>query len=90
MLCISTIYLNWCNTGKNTRQPSKWDHDYAMVICPILVPFDAENAARLPTSATKQHKITDLQSNQQAIYPLLLKMRLLTVGLLGKQSETEN
>ena len=36
-------------------QPSKWDHDYAMVAHPILVPFDAENAARLPTSAIKQH-----------------------------------
>ena len=55
------------------RQPSKWDHDYAMVICPILVPFDAENAARLPTSATKQHKITDFAIEPTSDIPTITK-----------------
>ena len=35
-------------------QPSKWDHDSAVVADPILVHVDAENAARHSTSATKQ------------------------------------
>ena len=39
------------------RQPSKRDHDSTVVADPILVPVDAENAARFPTSVTKQHKV---------------------------------
>ena len=55
---------------------------------PILVPVNAENAARVPTLATKQPKVVDLSSNKQATYPLLSKMRLLAVRLSRKQSET--
>ena len=70
------------------RQPSKWDHDSAVVADPISLPVNAENAARLPTSAPKQLKVVDLPSNKQATHPLLPKMRLLAVRLSGKQSET--
>ena len=35
-----------------------------MLTYPILVPFDAENAARLSTSATKQHKVIDFAIEQ--------------------------
>ena len=59
-----------------------------MVADPILVPVDAENTAELPTSATKQLKLLILPSNKQDTHPLLPKMRLLTVRLLGKQTET--
>ena len=59
-----------------------------MVADPILVPVDAENTAGLPTSATKQLKLLILPSNKQDTHPLLPKMRLLTVRLLGKQTET--
>ena len=71
------------------RQLSKWDHDSAVVADPILVPVNAKNAARLPTSASKQLKVVDLPSEKQATHPLLPKMRLLAVRLSGKQSETE-
>ena len=43
-----------------------------------------------PLQLPSNTKLLILQSNQQAIYPLLPKMRLLAAGLLGKQSETEN
>ena len=55
---------------------------------PILVPVDAENTARLPTSAIKLLKIVDFAIEQTRTHPLLQKMRLLAVRLSEKQSET--
>ena len=55
------------------REPSKWDNDYAMVAGPILVPFDATNAAKLSTSATKQHKVIDLAIEQTNYTPTITK-----------------
>ena len=46
------------------RQPSKRDHGSTVVADPILVPVDAENAARFPTSVTKQHKVIDFAIEQ--------------------------
>ena len=58
---------------QNTRQPSKRDHDSAVVTDPILVPVDAENAARLPTSATKQLKFVDFAIEQTSDTPTITK-----------------
>ena len=58
---------------QNTRQPSKRDHDSAVVTDAILVPVDAENAARLPTSATKQHKVIDFAIEQTSDTPTITK-----------------
>ena len=44
-----------------------------MVIYPILVPFDDENAARLPTSATKQHKVIDFAIEPTSDIPTITK-----------------
>ena len=44
-----------------------------MVADPILVPVDAENAARLPTSATKQHKVIDFAIEQTSDTPTITK-----------------
>ena len=57
-----------------------------MVADPILVPFDAENAARLPTSATKEHVAIDFAIEQTSDSGC--SARLLAVQLSGKQSET--
>ena len=55
------------------REPSKWDNDYAMMAGPILVPFDAANAAKLSTSATKQHKVIDFAIEQTNYTPTITK-----------------
>ena len=58
---------------QNTRQPSKRD-DYSTVVADLtLVPVDAENAARLPTSATKQHKVIDFAIKQTSDTPTITK-----------------
>ena len=44
-----------------------------MVTDPILVPVYAENAARLPTSATKQHKVVDFAIEQISDTPTITK-----------------
>ena len=44
-----------------------------MVTYPILVPFDGENAARLPISATKQHKVIDFAIEQTSDIPTITK-----------------
>ena len=44
-----------------------------MVTDPILVPVDAENAARLPTSATKQLKVVDFAIEQTSNTPTITK-----------------
>ena len=59
---------------QNTRQPSKSDHDSAVVADPILVPIYAENAARLPTSATKQLKVVDFADKLLIIKSLSLNI----------------
>ena len=46
----------------------QWDHDYVVLADPVLVPFDAANAARLPTSATKQQKVIDFVVKQTKQY----------------------
>ena len=44
-----------------------------MVANPVLVPVDAENAARLPTSATKQLKVVDFAIKQTSDRPNVTK-----------------
>ena len=44
-----------------------------LVADPILVPVDAENAARLPTSATKQLKVVDFAIEQTSDTPTITK-----------------
>ena len=44
-----------------------------MVADPILVPIDAENAARLPTLATKQLKVIDFAIEQTSNAPTITK-----------------
>ena len=58
---------------QNTRQQSKWDHEHAVVANPILAPFDTETAARLTTSATKQHKVIDFAIEQTSDTPTITK-----------------
>ena len=50
-----------------------------MVADPIFVPVDAENAARLPTSAIKQLEILDFAIEQTRTHPLLPKLWLLAI-----------
>ena len=54
-------------------QPSKWDHDSAVVADPILVPVDAENAAKHPTSATKQLTVVGFAIEQTIDTPTITK-----------------
>ena len=49
------------------------DHDSAVAADPILVPVDAENAATLPTSATKQLKVVDFAITQTTDTPTITK-----------------
>ena len=42
----------------------QWDHDYVVLADTVLVPFDAANAVRLPTSATKEQKVIDFVVTQ--------------------------
>ena len=51
----------------------QWDHDYVVFADPVLVPFDAANAARLPTSATKQQKVIDFVVKQTSNTPTFTK-----------------
>ena len=44
-----------------------------MVADRILVSFDAENAGRLPASATKQHKVIDFAIEQTSDTPTITK-----------------
>ena len=44
-----------------------------MVADPILVPIDAENAARLPTSATKQLKVVGFAIEETSDTPTTTK-----------------
>ena len=69
-------------------QPSKWDHDSAVVADPILVPVDAENAARLPSSATKQLKFVDFAIEQTSDPPTITKDEAASCSIIKKQSET--
>ena len=69
---------------QNTRQPSKRDHDYAVVTDPILVPVDAENAARLPTSATNQHKVIDFAIEQTSDTPTITKDGAASCSIIGE------
>ena len=59
-----------------------------MVTDPILVPVDAENAARLPTSATKQLKVVDFAIEQTSNTPTITKDEATSFRLSGKQYET--
>ena len=45
-----------------------------MVADPISVPFDAKNAARLPVSVTKQHKVIDFAIEQTSDTPTITKV----------------
>ena len=65
-------------------QPSKWDHDSAVVADPILVPVDAENAARLPTSATKQLKVVDFAIEQTSGTPTITKDEAASCSIIRK------
>ena len=55
------------------REPSKRDHDSAALGDPILVPVDAENAARRSTSGTKQHNVIDFTIQQTSDAPTITK-----------------
>ena len=74
----------WCNTEKDTRQPCKQDHDYAVVADPISVPFDAKNAARLPVSVTKQHKVIDFAIEQTSDTPTITKVEATSCSNIGE------
>ena len=67
---------------QNTRQPSKSDHDSAVVADPILVPVYAENAARLPTSATKQLKVVDFAIKQTSSTPTITKYEAASCSII--------
>ena len=66
------------------RQPSKLDHNFAMVADPILVCVDAENAARLPTSATKQIKVVDFAIKQTSDTPTITKDEAASCSIIRK------
>ena len=59
-----------------------------MVADPILVPVDAENAARLPSSATKQLKFVDFAIEQTSDPPTITKDEAASCSIIKKQSET--
>ena len=60
-----------------------------MVADPILVPFDAANAARLHTSATKQHKVIDFAIKQTSDTPTITKDEAVDVRLSEEKSKAE-
>ena len=53
-----------------------------MVTYPILVPFDGENAARLPISATKQHKVIDFAIEQTSDIPTITKDEVTSCSII--------
>ena len=51
---------------------------------PILVPVDAENAVRLPISATKQHKVIDFAIEQTSDTPTITKDEAASCSIIRK------
>ena len=64
------------------REPSKRDHDSAALADPILVPVDAENAARLSTSGTKQHNVIDFAIQQTSDAPTITKDEVASCSII--------